>query len=123
MSTRRPLACPAAIAALSASPAPASTIASTMARDRLEPEDIRVLYRPSPMRRPPAATAANLTARTRATRFDLAVLTAVAGLATLVIIVTSLETPIRAHDLERTAVTLTIEADGRFDLLVENDPS
>jgi len=75
------------------------------------------------MRRPPAATAANLTARTRATRFDLAVLTAVAGFATLVIIVTSLETPIRAHDLERTAVTLTIEADGRFDLLVENDPS
>src|SRR5262245_41982745 len=120
MSTRRPLVCPAPIAALPASPAPASTTPNTMARDRLKPEDIHVLYRPSPMRRPAHATAAEFaisaTRSTGATRVDLAVLNAVAGIATAFAITwgTWLEAPIWAHDLERTAVTLTIESDGRF---------
>ena len=50
-------------------------------------------------------------------------LTAVPGLALALVIVTALGARILAHDLERTAVTLTIEPDGRFDLIIENDPN
>src|SRR5262245_54556642 len=118
MSTRLPLVCSAAAAVLAASPAHASTPASTITGERLDLEYIRVLYRPSPMRRPAHATAADFL-----TRLDFAVVTAAAGLATAAIIGTWLETPTWAHDLERTAVTLTIQSDGRFDLVVENDPN
>jgi hypothetical protein len=43
-------------------------------------------------------------------------------MATVIALAAAIVTPLEAHDLERTQVTLTLERNGRFDLLVSNDP-
>ena len=66
---------------------------------------------------------ARATAADPGIRVDVAELAAVAGLAATLVVAMAFGTLVHAHDLERTAVTLTIESDGRFDLVVENDPN